>query len=207
MWLRARRPLRRGRCFHQFAPPHARRSGHPVPRPTTIGKRAVKYFPICVRRGDWPVQFTSDHLSRVTADWNVFIARDIRTGAASPFRPVPNQSPFACGVAVFIALARPIRGIFGFGIVVPNERPIFGALILAAMQTVHSQQKCTDRNQKSLVHEGDNCNPIRFHFTTGISAANILPALALGAILAGFYLWRRDLVANMIGNVLPKLFS
>jgi membrane protease YdiL (CAAX protease family) len=51
------------------------------------------------------------------------------------------------------------------------------------------------------------------HWTGGW--ANILIALALGAILAGFYLWRRDLVANMIGhfmvdfvaNVLPKLFS
>jgi membrane protease YdiL (CAAX protease family) len=40
-------------------------------------------------------------------------------------------------------------------------------------------------------------------------------ALALGAILTGFYLWRRDLVANMfghwlvdfVGNILPKLFS
>jgi uncharacterized protein len=50
------------------------------------------------------------------------------------------------------------------------------------------------------------------HWTGG--AANILIALVLGAILAGFYLWRRDLVANMIGhflvdfvgNVLPKLF-
>jgi membrane protease YdiL (CAAX protease family) len=50
------------------------------------------------------------------------------------------------------------------------------------------------------------------HWTGG--AANILIALALGAILAAFYLWRRDLVANMIGhftvdfvaNVLPKLF-
>jgi hypothetical protein len=37
----------------------------------------------------------------------------------------------------------------------------------------------------------------------------------LGGILAGFYLWRRDLVANMtghflvdfVGNVLPRLFS
>jgi len=51
------------------------------------------------------------------------------------------------------------------------------------------------------------------HWTGG--AANILIALALGAILSGFYLWRRDLVANMIGhgtvdfiaNVLPNLFS
>ena len=39
--------------------------------------------------------------------------------------------------------------------------------------------------------------------------------LALGGVLTGFYLWRRDLIANMIGhfmvdfvaNVLPKLFS
>jgi membrane protease YdiL (CAAX protease family) len=51
------------------------------------------------------------------------------------------------------------------------------------------------------------------HWTGG--AANILIALALGGILAAFYLWRRDLVANMIGhftvdfvaNVLPRLFS
>jgi uncharacterized protein len=51
------------------------------------------------------------------------------------------------------------------------------------------------------------------HWTGG--AANILIALALGAILTGFYVWRRDLVANMIGhgsvdfvaNVLPNLFS
>ena len=45
-------------------------------------------------------------------------------------------------------------------------------------------------------------------------AANILIAFAAGVILTAFYLWRRDLVANMIGhglvdfvaNVLPKLF-
>src|SRR5438093_9260435 len=45
--------------------------------------------------------------------------------------------------------------------------------------------------------------------------ANILIALAAGIILTGFYLWRRDLVANMIGhglvdfvaNVVPRLFS
>jgi uncharacterized protein len=51
------------------------------------------------------------------------------------------------------------------------------------------------------------------HWTGG--AANILIALALGGILSVFYLWRRDLVANMIGhglvdfaaNVLPVLFS
>jgi CAAX protease family protein len=51
------------------------------------------------------------------------------------------------------------------------------------------------------------------HWTGGW--ANIVLALALGAVLTGFYLWRRDLVANMIGhflvdfigNVLPRLFS
>ena len=51
------------------------------------------------------------------------------------------------------------------------------------------------------------------HWTGGW--ANIVIALALGAILAVFFIWRRDLVANMIGhwfvdfagNVLPKLFS
>ena len=51
------------------------------------------------------------------------------------------------------------------------------------------------------------------HSTGGM--ANILIALALGGILTGFYMWRRDLVANMIGhglvdfvaNVLPALFS
>src|SRR5215472_10207364 len=51
------------------------------------------------------------------------------------------------------------------------------------------------------------------HWSGG--AANILIAFAAGLVLTGFYLWRRDLVANMIGhglvdfiaNVLPKLFS
>jgi len=51
------------------------------------------------------------------------------------------------------------------------------------------------------------------HWSGG--AVNILIAFAAGLILTGFYLWRRDLVANMIGhglvdfvaNVLPKLFS
>ena len=51
------------------------------------------------------------------------------------------------------------------------------------------------------------------HWSGGV--ANILIALAAGVILTGFYLWRRDLVANMIGhglvdfvaNVLPRLFS
>jgi membrane protease YdiL (CAAX protease family) len=51
------------------------------------------------------------------------------------------------------------------------------------------------------------------HWTGG--AANILIAFVAALILTGFYLWRRDLVANMIGhglvdfvaNVVPKLFS
>jgi membrane protease YdiL (CAAX protease family) len=51
------------------------------------------------------------------------------------------------------------------------------------------------------------------HWSGG--AANILIAFAAGAVLTGFYLWRRDLVANMIGhwlvdfvaNVVPRLFS
>ncbi len=51
------------------------------------------------------------------------------------------------------------------------------------------------------------------HWTGGW--ANIVIALALGAILSASYLWRRDLVANMIGhflvdfvgNVLPRLFA
>ena len=42
---------------------------------------------------------------------------------------------------------------------------------------------------------------------------NIVIALALGTILSAFYLWRRDLVANMIGHfavdfvgvILPRL--
>jgi uncharacterized protein len=38
------------------------------------------------------------------------------------------------------------------------------------------------------------------HWTGG--GANILIALALGAILSAFYLWRRDLVANMIAHFL-----
>jgi uncharacterized protein len=51
------------------------------------------------------------------------------------------------------------------------------------------------------------------HWSGG--AANILIAFAAGLILTGFYLWHRDLVANMIGhglvdfvaNVVPALFS
>jgi membrane protease YdiL (CAAX protease family) len=50
------------------------------------------------------------------------------------------------------------------------------------------------------------------HWTGGW--ANIVIALVLGAALTFFYLWRRDLVANMIGhflvdfisNVIPRLF-
>ena len=51
------------------------------------------------------------------------------------------------------------------------------------------------------------------HWSGG--AANILIAFAAGLILPGFYLWRRDLPANMIGhglvdfvaNVVPRIFS
>ena len=51
------------------------------------------------------------------------------------------------------------------------------------------------------------------HWTGGW--ANIVIALALGVVLSAFYLWRRDLVANMIGhflvdfvaNVVPQLFK
>jgi CAAX protease family protein len=51
------------------------------------------------------------------------------------------------------------------------------------------------------------------HWSGG--AANILIAFSAGLILTAFYLWRRDLAANMIGhglvdfvaNVLPALFS
>jgi len=51
------------------------------------------------------------------------------------------------------------------------------------------------------------------HWTGGW--ANVVIALVLGAVLAAFYLWRRDLVANIIGhflvdfvgNVLPRMFS
>jgi membrane protease YdiL (CAAX protease family) len=41
------------------------------------------------------------------------------------------------------------------------------------------------------------------HWSGG--AANVLIALTAGAILTGFYLWRRDLVANMIGHCLVSL--
>ena len=51
------------------------------------------------------------------------------------------------------------------------------------------------------------------HWTGG--AANVLIALALGAILTAFYQWRRDLTSNMfahflvdfVSNVLPALFG
>jgi membrane protease YdiL (CAAX protease family) len=51
------------------------------------------------------------------------------------------------------------------------------------------------------------------HWSGG--AANILIAFAAGLILTGFYLWRRDLAANMIGhglvdfvaNVVPRIFA
>ncbi len=51
------------------------------------------------------------------------------------------------------------------------------------------------------------------HWSGG--AANILIAFAAGLILTGFYLWHRDLAANMIGhglvdfvaNVVPRIFS
>jgi membrane protease YdiL (CAAX protease family) len=51
------------------------------------------------------------------------------------------------------------------------------------------------------------------HWTGGW--ANIVIAFVLGLILAVFYLWRRDIVSNMIGhgmvdfigNVIPRLFS
>jgi uncharacterized protein len=55
-----------------------------------------------------------------------------------------------------------------------------------------------------------------FGFAHGINGwANIVLALALGAVLTAVYLWRRDLVANMIGHfmidsisvLLPRFFS
>ena len=53
-----------------------------------------------------------------------------------------------------------------------------------------------------------------FGFAHGVNGwQNVVVALALGAVLTGFYLWRRDLAANMIGHflvdfigvVLPRL--
>ena len=55
-----------------------------------------------------------------------------------------------------------------------------------------------------------------FGFAHGTNGwANVILALALGAVFTAVYLWRRDLVANMIGHfmidliatVLPRLFS
>jgi membrane protease YdiL (CAAX protease family) len=43
------------------------------------------------------------------------------------------------------------------------------------------------------------------HWTNGW--ANVVLALALGAVLTAFYLWRRDLVANMIGHFMIDLIS
>ena len=43
------------------------------------------------------------------------------------------------------------------------------------------------------------------HATNGL--ANVLIALALGAVLTVFYFWRRDLVANMIGHFLVDFVS
>jgi membrane protease YdiL (CAAX protease family) len=51
------------------------------------------------------------------------------------------------------------------------------------------------------------------HWSGG--AANILIAFAAGLVLTGFYVWRRDLAANMIGhglvdfvaNVVPRMFA
>ncbi|HXA09235.1 MAG TPA: CPBP family intramembrane glutamic endopeptidase [Chthoniobacterales bacterium] len=37
--------------------------------------------------------------------------------------------------------------------------------------------------------------------------ANVVLALALGALLTVFYLWRRDLVANMVGHFTIDLLS
>lgn len=43
------------------------------------------------------------------------------------------------------------------------------------------------------------------HVTNGW--ANVILALALGVVLTAFYLWRRDLVANMIGHFLVDFIS
>ena len=39
-----------------------------------------------------------------------------------------------------------------------------------------------------------------FHFRQGLTG--IFLALILGAVLTGFYLWKRNLVANMVGHFL-----
>jgi len=47
-----------------------------------------------------------------------------------------------------------------------------------------------------------------FGFAHGVNGwANVVLALALGALLTGFYLWRRDLVANMIGHFMIDFLS
>jgi membrane protease YdiL (CAAX protease family) len=47
-----------------------------------------------------------------------------------------------------------------------------------------------------------------FGFAHGTNGwANVVLALALGAVLTAFYLWRRDLVANMIGHFMIDLIS
>jgi membrane protease YdiL (CAAX protease family) len=43
------------------------------------------------------------------------------------------------------------------------------------------------------------------HWTGGIE--NVILALAVGAVLTLFYVWRRDLVANMIGHGLSDLIG
>jgi membrane protease YdiL (CAAX protease family) len=43
------------------------------------------------------------------------------------------------------------------------------------------------------------------HITHGW--ANVVLALALGAVLTAFYLWRRDLVANMIGHFMVDFLA
>ena len=43
------------------------------------------------------------------------------------------------------------------------------------------------------------------HVTNGW--ANVVLALALGGVLTAVYLWRRDLVANMIGHFMIDLIS
>ena len=47
-----------------------------------------------------------------------------------------------------------------------------------------------------------------FGFAHGTNGwANVVLALALGAVLTAVYLWRRDLVANMIGHFMIDLIS
>ena len=47
-----------------------------------------------------------------------------------------------------------------------------------------------------------------FGFAHGTNGwANVVLALALGAVLTGVYLWRRDLIANMIGHFMIDLIS